>query len=63
MGYYLHYMKDGKFPKISRKRIDGLNFMITSTRSDIKVQQTFFYDTLKKRIDCNYMVINNAHKV
>lgn len=58
MGYYLHYMKDGEFPKISRKRIDGLNFLITSTRSNIKVKQTYFYDTLRKRIDSKYMVLN-----
>ena len=58
MDYHFHYLRDGEYPKVYRKRIDGLNFIITSSRSKIRVQQTYFYDAGDKMVDCTYKVLD-----
>lgn len=58
MDYHFHHLRDGEYPKVYRKRIDGLNFIITSSRSKICVQQTYFYDAVDKMVDCTYKVLD-----
>ena len=43
--------------KMIKVRIDGLNFLLTSPTGKLRVQQTYFYDKKKNRVECKYKVI------
>lgn len=42
---------------MTKERIDGLNFMLTSSKRRLRVQQTYYYDKKKKRVECKYKVL------
>ena len=43
--------------KMIKSRIDGLNFTLTSPKGKLRVQQTYFFDKKKNRVECKYQVI------
>lgn len=42
---------------MSKSRIDGLNFILTSPKGRLRVQQTYYYDKKKKKVECKYKVL------